>query len=940
MVLGQPSAPEALVDQVMAVISETFSANVVCLVQAVSDRLFPTGNCGLSENDPAISEGWLIGEAAAVALQTGHALARPVDPVRDVPPSLRTAGVCSAAWVPLATGSTAHELLILFRTSGAPFTPADLQILGSVTERLRISLEAREHAASIERLARAGHLLACQLEPEALLGAAVGLLEELTLSESAWIVTIEEGRTKLHAERGLPAGAAASWDLDVTDLPEWENVRAGGLQVDNVAFHLPDSQGTGPGTGVPSSRLCVPVVRDGEVAALMYASRGKQGPFHKDTAEIAGIFASYVGASLANADLYRALAQSEASLRLITDSISDLVAVIDGNGAYVYASPSHSREIGWEPQELLGRTAVDITHPADRARVDKALGKMRSVPVASAEYRVRTGRGQWVWVESYFRPAPAGPERIVLSSRVVDERKRLENELRHQATHDPLTGLANRDLLTASLASALRARVGSCVGLLFCDVDKFKAVNDRLGHEAGDQLLVQITDRLQKCVRPGELLARFGGDEFVVLLDGINSLADVEKVGQRMLEAFEEPFVLAGEPAVASASIGGVLGHRLHTTSSAMLRDADAAMYTAKEAGRARVQVFDEEAAYRSLDRLLVRSELSRALDRAQMEVHYQPIIALDSDRIVAFEALLRWAHPERGPISPAAFIPLAEETGSIIPIGYWVIEQACGQLAAWQRAGVASELSININLSAVQLQDPDLVTRALGAVRDNGLSPGDVCFEVTEGGYMSDQAVPHLDALRRAGVRFALDDFGVSYSSLGYLQRVPVECLKIDRSFVADLSRTQAERSVVRAVLAVGSSLGLDVIAEGIETAEQRSDLSRLGCRFGQGYLMARPLPPAQATALLPGPARPPGRPDDDLAGSRKATARKATARKTAAQTTGSQAGGRSRVHDMAGARQRASTSGKARQGPRLPDAPVTGRHHEDHFCARGHVS
>jgi diguanylate cyclase (GGDEF)-like protein len=424
--------------------------------------------------------------------------------------------------------------------------------------------------------------------------------------------------------------------------------------------------------------------------------------------------------------------------------------------------------------------------------------------------------------------------------------------LQQRASQDPLTGLANRVVVGQCLEGAL-AQIGPThVGLLFCDLDKFKAVNDRLGHEAGDELLQQVAGRLRSCLRPSDLLARFGGDEFVVVLDGITELGEVGEVGRRLLRALDSPFVLRGEAVYVSASIGGVLGMRGETTASAMLRDADAAMYAAKDKGIGLVEVFDDAASHRSLDRLDIRSELLRALDRDQLSLRYQPIFELGARRIVGFEALLRWHHPQRGAVPRDVFIPLAEETGAIVPIGRWVLREACRQLATWRRLAPTTRIGMHVNVSTLQLRQPQVARHMLTEIRAAGVEPSDIHLEVTEHSYLRDDVTEHAMALHAVGLHFALDDFGTAYANLSYLRRFPIDTIKIDRSFVAGVADRDPDRSIVRAVLAIADSLSLEVVAEGVETEEQRTALLALGCRRGQGRLLSRPLPPADATALL----------------------------------------------------------------------------------------
>jgi len=435
----------------------------------------------------------------------------------------------------------------------------------------------------------------------------------------------------------------------------------------------------------------------------------------------------------------------------------------------------------------------------------------------------------------------------------------LTDELRLRVTHDSLTGLANRDLARQLLDASLRADRPEKVGLLFCDLDKFKAINDRLGHEAGDDLLCQVADRLHCCVRTGDLLARLGGDEFLIVLPTVEDLAAVTQIGNRILEALDAPFLLGGASVQVAASVGGVVGERGAGGSQAvdLLRDADAAMYEAKNRGRGRVEVFDRFTAQKAVDRLTLREELLTALDRGQLELNYQPIVQLSDGRVTGFEALLRWNHPELGRVPPADFIPMAEETGAITAIGGWALREACQQLARWQEAR-PEPLSMAVNVSPVQLLDPAFADRSVKIINAAGLESQHVWLEVTESIEVTDRLVEQLRTLQRGGVRVAMDDFGMSYSNLGYLKHLPVERLKVDREFVAGLSSDPESEGngmdlgIVRAILAIADSAGMSVVAEGIETTEQRRVLTELGCQQGQGFLFARPMTLGEASELL----------------------------------------------------------------------------------------
>ena len=443
----------------------------------------------------------------------------------------------------------------------------------------------------------------------------------------------------------------------------------------------------------------------------------------------------------------------------------------------------------------------------------------------------------------------------------VVERAQAEQALADQALHDHLTGLPNRALFLARLNQALRRRDRSPdrVAVLFLDLDGFKLVNDSLGHDVGDTLLVAVARRLRGVLRPGDTLARFGGDEFTVLCDHVADEEQALAVAQRLSDALLEPVELpGGGEVVVSTSIGVAFSGGPDDSADRLLRDADVAMYRAKEQGRARWQVFDVAMHTRAAQRLEVTRELRRARELGQMALHYQPQVSMADGRIVGVEALLRWRHPKHGLLPPSEFIPLAEESQLIVPIGAWVIAEACGQLAAWRRAlPAAGQLGLCINVSARQLRSDELAGTVAEAIAVNGLDPAHICLEITESVLMED-ADHFLEALRRLvrlGVRIAVDDFGIGYSSLAYLRRFPLDVLKLDRTFVEGLgsgSEPAHARTIVRSVIDLAHSLDLKLIAEGVESADQATALQGLGCDVGQGFWFARPEAPDAFAQLL----------------------------------------------------------------------------------------
>ncbi len=446
------------------------------------------------------------------------------------------------------------------------------------------------------------------------------------------------------------------------------------------------------------------------------------------------------------------------------------------------------------------------------------------------------------------------------------ERIRAREQLAHQATHDALTGLANRTLFRDRLEFALaRAeRHGSFAALLFLDLDRFKDVNDTLGHGAGDALLRDVSTRLQAALRAtdtvarfgdGFTLARFGGDEFVVLCEDLAAEGDAVRVAERVQQALLSPFTLKGKEYVVTASIGIALASADHREVEDLLRDADIAMYRAKERGAGNWEIFDEQIRIRALKRVGIEQALRQALRAGELRLHYQPIVTLDGGHLQAVEALVRWQHPERGLLPPGEFIPIAEESALILQIGAWTLQEACEQASRWRaRFGDRAPLPVSVNVSAAQLAQPQLPEIIRQVLAETGLSGGDLAIEVTETALIEDSSVPaaSLSELRSLGVKILLDDFGTGYSSLSHLQAFPIDAIKIDRSFVKHLGAGGDDRTMVRAIGAMASALELDVVAEGVETAEQAAETQALGCGFAQGYYFARPAPAGDIESLI----------------------------------------------------------------------------------------
>ncbi len=557
----------------------------------------------------------------------------------------------------------------------------------------------------------------------------------------------------------------------------------------------------------------------------------------------------------------RALAASEARFRALVEHSSDLVLVMDADGVIRYISPSITRLLGHSPAELLGSDGFTVVHPDDAPRVGRHFAEALAAPGATPpiELRVRHRDGSWRHVESVGAnllddPAVGG---VVINSRDVTERKAAEAALTHQAFHDPLTGLPNRALFLDRLGHAL-ARSSDrpdAVAVVFLDLDNFKVVNDSLGHDAGDRLLVAAAERLRGCARPGDTVARLGGDEFVLLLEDAQGRLDAEAAAARVADCLRSPFRVAGHELFVAPSIGVALGGGDRRGAGDLLREAGVALYHAKRAGKARHALFEPRMDERAWARLRLEGELRRALAAGEFRLSYQPLVDLATGRVAEVEALVRWEHPERGTVPPDAFVPVAEESGLIVPLGSWVLEEACRQARAWHRERPdGPPLSVSVNLSVRQFQHPGVVADVARVLRETGLEPRLLTLEITESVAMDEEAdtAAALRGLKALGVRLAVDDFGTGYSAFAYLRRCPVDALKIDRSCVAGLGRNPEDEAFVRAVVAFARMMGLEVTAEGIETDGQVTELRALGCERGQGFYFAAPLPAEVLTELL----------------------------------------------------------------------------------------
>jgi diguanylate cyclase (GGDEF)-like protein/PAS domain S-box-containing protein len=514
-------------------------------------------------------------------------------------------------------------------------------------------------------------------------------------------------------------------------------------------------------------------------------------------------------------------------------------------------------QIAGLPEEWFKRV-----HPDDLESLKSAIAAHRDglTPHFEIEHRMQHRDGRYRWMLSRgtaVRDADGKTTRMAGSQTDITARKEAEDQLLRDALQDGLTGLPNRLLFTDRLERSL-TRIDRDqfhrFAVLFLDIDRFKGINDSLGHGVGDQLLMAFAGRLTAVLRPGDTVARLGGDEFTVLLEDPREPDDAVAVATRILEALKKPFNLGSQEVFVTASIGIALSSTGYSRPQDVLRDADTAMYRAKAMGKARFQIFDSDMHLGAVKLLQIENDLRRAIDRAEFELHYQPIVGINNCALSGFEALIRWRHPERGLISPADFIPVAEETGMIVPIGRWVLQEACRQAAVWQTTFPDQPICISVNISGRQFSQPDLVDQVTSALRQSKLNPAHLILEITESVVMQNPEVTitMLRRLKDLGLQLNIDDFGTGYSSLSYLQRFPVDTIKIDRSFVTRMSERPENAEIVRTIVALAHNLNMKVTAEGIETPEQLTKLQELHCESGQGYLLSRPLSATAVTEML----------------------------------------------------------------------------------------
>lgn len=718
----------------------------------------------------------------------------------------------------------------------------------------RLYTSEREKKVRLEFLYRSTRTMQRGSDGELDIPALLASVRDMFGAERAEMILLPVGsggrlrRTALGSGRAVPVVEQLDGDATETlgrDLVEGHSVviesGARGAAVDRV-------------WGRDLSRaMIVPLAGEkGVIGGLLVGDRETDAKgFDAADVVLFETLANHLGASLERAGLSATLQRSEERFRSLVQNSSDVITVIGPDTTIKYQTPSIERVLGYEPAALIGTRLIDLAHPDDAARVAALCRRTtRSYAATSVvEWRMRRRDGSYVYAETISsdlleNDAVRG---FVLTSRDVTERRVLEDQLRHQAFHDPLTDLANRALFADRVQHALARRSGRSdfPAILFLDLDDFKAVNDSLGHSGGDVLLRSVGRRLRDCIRSEDTAARLGGDEFGILLDGTGGESEAREVAGRIMTEIARPFAVDGREVVVSASIGIAQGSSSSADASDLLRNADVAMYMAKDRGKSGCEVFDPSAHRALRDRISLKTDLKRAVADEEFSLRYQPVLDLGTGEVSGVEALIRWERPDHGVVSPADFIPVAEETGLVVPMGAWVLEEACSQLASWRADRPGAELSMSVNLSARQLQHPEIVEHVESALRKSGIAPSSLTLEITESVLMDDteKVLSTLRALKALGVQLAIDDFGTGYSSLSYLHQFPFDILKIDKAFIGRHGDGKDESPLVRAIVELARTLGLRTVAEGIESQEQLDKLQDLRCDLGQGYLFAAPL-------------------------------------------------------------------------------------------------
>ena len=729
---------------------------------------------------------------------------------------------------------------------------ASVVLFGLVVARMAGLVRQREQSVARQRaLTAAGAALVAATERSEIYRAALDAVPLLADHRTAaQLLAVDEEHVRVAADDGDTPTPRPGRSLS---QPTASSLRAAAANTAGGAIVALSPQARRE-LEVPLAHVVVlfPLAVVGETRGLLLVASEQAVPPTVRSALHA--LATHVSLALESASLTDEVHRrtSEARFSSLVQRASDLITVLDATGTVVYQSPSVERILGHAAKDIVGTRFERLLFDGDDGRLRRLLadgslfgGGETQVLECSLRHRDGSERQFEIFYTDLLDDPSVGG--IVLNGRDISERKAFEEQLEHQAFHDPVTGLANRALFNERVRHAIAQgrRERRNLAVVFLDLDDFKTINDSLGHAAGDRVLTEVAQRLAASIRAGDTAARFGGDEFIVLLEDIEGPHEAVETAGRLLQAIGAPFALEQREIVLRASLGiAVLPAGATIPAEELIRNADAAMYAAKRDGKGEYRMFEPEMRDGVLERLELRGDLQRALTEGQFELHYQPLVRLGDQSIAGVEALVRWRHPERGVVQPDAFIPFAEETGLIVPIGRSVLRAGCREAKRMQDLLPDRPLSVSINLSVKQLHHSDIVSDVHDALKESGLDPSSLILEITETVMMidADLAERRLTELKQLGVRLAMDDFGTGYSSLSYLSRFPVDILKMDRSFLR-AGASPVASGLATAVLGLGEALKLVVVAEGIEFPDQSATLCELGCELGQGYYFARPM-------------------------------------------------------------------------------------------------
>lgn len=747
-------------------------------------------------------------------------------------------------------------------------------------DKEKLNDQLKEQVSWLTVLSKVGQSVTSSLEVDEVLRRIVEAGVLLTRAEEGFLALLDEksGQLYLRAVKNIDQTKSKTMRLPVSDSMVGRVITTGKpLRI----YQPEDEQPLKVSTGyLVCSLLHVPIFSKGKILGVLSVdNRANRSPFKEVDEALLTSLADYAAVAIENATLFQkaqqeilerkrveqALRESEERYALAVRGANDGLWDWDLKNQRVYYSPRwktmlgyQDNEIGMSPDEWFSRIHSE---DLERVKLDITTHYKGLTNHFECEHRMLHHDGTCRWMLS--RGIAVWNEegvavRMVGSLGDIDDRKSAEQKLLYDAFHDTLTELPNRTLFMDRLQFAVeraKRRQDYLFAVLFLDLDRFKDINDSLGHMVGDQLLIEIGKVLGQGLRTTDTVARFGGDEFVILLEDINDISDATRVADRVLSTMSSSFHLPDHEVFVTASIGIVLSLTGYSRPEDVLRDADIAMYRAKAKGKARYEIFDSAMRDRIMERLALEADMRQAIERNELRLHYQPIISIKDHSIIGFEALIRWQHPERGLLSPAEFIPMAEETGLIVQVGRWVLAEACRQMREWQKQYVNDPpLTISVNLSSKQVSQADLVDEIQRALQESGLDPGSLKLEITESVILDnfEYATRVFENLQRIGVQIQIDDFGTGYSSLSYLSHFPINTLKIDRIFIREMTKDSHYLKIVQAIVMMAHGLGMDVTAEGVETKEQLDLIKTLGCERAQGFYLSRPCSSEEAEALL----------------------------------------------------------------------------------------